>query len=163
MKKVEIKETVSKYVWEAIDGTQFSNEAECKKYDNSAEAVLLANYNSLIINSFDEETLFNCGSCDYIIDIIKISSKEQINMIMQLVCLFNPYIAQDPMRYVHFEAICLKAIKNDDYLFIGRGYERKEGFWILDIMMDRLNHILKKCDSGSLVEIKDDPDYLDEE
>lgn len=55
MKRVEIKETVSKYVWEAIDGTKFNSEEECKKYDNSAEAVLLANYNSLVINSFDEE------------------------------------------------------------------------------------------------------------
>lgn len=148
MKKVEIKETFSKYVWEAIDGTRFSSEAECKKYDESAQAVLLSHYNKLVLNSFDEENLFNCGSSDYMFDVIKFDSEEQIDTVMQLVCFFNYHVAQDLSKYESIEKICLKAFKNDDCLFIKRGCEGDKYFWVMDTLTDRLNHILKKCDQA---------------
>ena len=48
------KERVQKYtVYEALDGTEFNDKAECEKYDESAKGVLMARIAKLIVGKGD--------------------------------------------------------------------------------------------------------------
>lgn len=64
-----IKETVEKIVgWEAWDGTRFSSEDECKKYEHSAIVVLRERYENMVTNKGfekDGESFASCVSFDY--------------------------------------------------------------------------------------------------
>ena len=48
---------------------------------------------------------------------------------------------------------------------IGRGcdYDQYDSFWIFGLLTDKLNVVVKTCDPGSIIEIKDDLTYLDEQ
>lgn len=48
---------------------------------------------------------------------------------------------------------------------IGRGcdYDQYDSFWIYGLLTDRLNIIVKTCDPGAIIEIKDDLTYPDKQ
>lgn len=156
----EIKQEVQKveYVtkYEATDGTLFDDADECRKYENSARAVLLTRYKTLVINKFCEEDLFGVGSCDYGIDIVKITDSEDIDLVLQLLILYNPHIGKDQERLASYRKQLNTAMEDDDVVFIGRGYDDDDNFYIMDSLINFLNKIVKKCDPGSKIKIEDE-------
>lgn len=159
--KEEIKrvEYITKY--EAIDGTLFEDANECRKYENSARAVLLSRYKTLVINKFCEDGLFGVGSCDYDIDIVKVTDSEDIDLVLQLLILYNPHIEKDQERLTSYRKQLNTAMEDDDVVFIGRGYD-DDSFYIIDSLINFLNKIVKKCDPGSKIKIEDDETIGDE-
>lgn len=160
-KEIQKVEYVTKY--EAIDGTIFDSYEECKKYDNSARAILLSRYQPLVLDRYTEEDLFNMGSCEYSMDIVKMENESHIELILQLVALFNPHLKNEDIN--KNRDVLTKILKNKDILFIGRGcdYENYDAFWIFNSLTGFINDLVKKCDPGSIVEIKDDLTYPDKE
>lgn len=156
----EIKQEVQKveYVtkYEATDGTLFDSADECKKYENSARAVLLTRYKTLVTNRFCEEDLFGVGSCDYDIEIVKVTSTEDIDLILQLLLLYNPHMEKDQERLALYRKQLNTAMEDDDVVFIGRGYDYDDYFYIMDSLTNFLNNIVKKCDPGSKIKIEDE-------
>ena len=156
----EIQEEIIKksYVikYEAIDGTIFEDREECKKYDSSARAVLLSRYQPLVLNRFTEEGLFNIGSCEYSMDIVKMTDKSHIELILQLVILFNPHLKDEDIN--KNKEVLTRIFNNRDIIFIGRGcdYDNYDEFWIFNSLTGFLNDVLKKCDPGSKIKIEDE-------
>lgn len=164
MKEIK-KEIVQKsYVikYEANDGTIFNDAKECRKYEESAEAVLLSNFRQLQVKFVNECEMFGVGSTEYCLSIVKLTDKEDVDLVMQLYCLFNKHNAEDDDLLQEVREKCWKAINTYDYLLISRGYEY-DSFWVIDTLTDKLNKILKVCDPGSIIEIKDDLTYPDKE
>lgn len=143
------KEIIKKETWwEASDGTQFNSRAECEKYENTAEFVIRSRYKSLVIKSCKEEDLFINGSCDNIIDIVKLDDSSDINIMLSM-CKLYGYSASK-------EDVCKTAIANDSYILIHRGYD-EDNFWIMgtidEILQDMSNRI------SSIIKVKFETDY----
>ena len=154
-KEIQRVEYITQY--EAADGTLFNDANECRKYENSAHAVLLTRYKTLVINRFCEEDLFGVGSCEYYVEIIKITSSEDIDLILQLIVLYNPHFGKDLERLALYREQLNTAMEDDDIVFIGRGYSNDDdNFYIMDSLTNFLNNIVKKCDPGSKIKIEDE-------
>ena len=165
----EIKEEVihKSYVtkYEALDGTVFDSSEECQKYEASAEGMLLAKYKELEIKMISEYNLFGVGSEEYYLSIVKLKDELDVDLMTQLYCLFNPGRRNDDAAIKEARDIFRKAIKTEDFLIIGRGcdYDQYDSFWIFGLLTDILNNIIKACDPGSIIEIKDDLTYPDKQ
>lgn len=133
MKKIQ-KEIVRKEyvnVFVANDGTEFSDEAECKKYDESAKGVLLAKYQQVVLKESDAYSLFGFGSDEEVIEVVKLNSEEDVDLIVQCYLLENDYIKERDDYKERMEKMITrlkKSVAEKDIIFIGRGYD-KDGFY----------------------------------
>lgn len=157
------KTYVTKY--EANDGTIFTTSEECQKYENSARAALLAKYKELEIKMISEYNLFGVGSDEYYLSIVKLKDELDVDLLTQLYCLFNPQHRNDESRIKEARNTFRKAVKTGDFLIINRGceYDHFDAFWIFGLLTDTLNSVVKACDPGSIIEIKDDLTYPDKQ
>ena len=146
MKKIQ-KETKSFYdVFVAMDGTEFCNQDECRKYEQSAKGVVMAKIKNILVRETTEEDILGYGSCDSTIWIVKPTTQSDVDAIMQAYLLINPYMADDDHKsYLQRASYLLqRALDENDILFIGRGYEM-DGFWFLgtrNSMKDALDEFL---------------------
>lgn len=165
----EIKEEVihKSYItkYEALDGTVFDDSEECKKYEASAKATLLAKYRELEVKMISEYNLFGVGSEEYYLSIVKLKDESDVDLMTQLYCLFNPRYENDEARIKEARDVFRKAVKTEDFLIINRGcdYDQHDSFWIFGLLTDTLNSVVKACDPGSIIEIKDDLTYPDKQ
>ena len=143
MKKIEINKTVKEIFYEAIDGTSFTSESECKKYEESAKCLLLFKYKSLVIQKDLRETdFYNVGCDDDYIDIVKLTKDSDSDIIIQLFCLFNQHTTSDESKLLKIKQDCEDAIAYNDYLIIYRGYDyEKNRFWIRGTIRSLFNHM----------------------
>ena len=157
------KTYVTKY--EANDGTIFTTSEECQKYENSARAALLAKYKELEIKMISEYNLFGVGSEEYYVSVVKLRNESDVDLMTQLYFLFNPRYENDSCRIEEARSIFRKAIKTGDFLIINRGceYDHFDAFWIFGLLTDTLNSVVKACDPGAIIEIKDDLTYPDKQ
>jgi hypothetical protein len=88
LEKINVQVT---YDYEAIDGVIFKSKEECEKYEESAKMVAYSKYLPLVISRKSEFAIYNTGSEEYAIDIIKITELEDIDIILQLYSLYHPY------------------------------------------------------------------------
>ena len=146
MKQVYVEEVIKIPYWEACDGTRFKDKSECERYDNSAEAVLFSQYNKLVIKKASEFTIFECGSEDNIVELIKVPTEQSIDIVMKLYGVINPCMLRDEYkdRYNQKRDILEEAMRNNDIVFIYRGYE-KECFCIEDTLTSRIKSIQEFC------------------
>lgn len=146
MRQVVVEETVKAYYWEACDGTRFKDKAECEKYDNSAKALLFSQYNKLIVKEASEYDIFQSGSEDNEVELIKISTEHDIDVVMKLLGVISPYYTQKEQKdkYNQKKAILEEALNTNDVVFIYRGYE-KDCFCIEDTLNNKIHHIREFC------------------
>ena len=95
MKEVR-KETVTLYtVYEAVDGTEFRDKAECEKYEKSAKGMLRDKLQKIILDD-----THNCwdvmgGEEDFVCLALAPKTQEDVDVILQNYYLDNPWILQD--------------------------------------------------------------------
>ena len=122
-------------VYIAMDGREFRDKAECEKYEQSAKAVVNANYKRLIVGTNTEEAFFGFGGCDNSVEFVKVTSKEDADTVMQMNFIINEHMAQHPGNYDttldRMHNLLERAIKEDDILVVGRGWNDDEVFWIV--------------------------------
>lgn len=118
-----IKKEYINYIeeYEAVDGTIFNSKEECIKYENSAALMLKSRYKKLVIKETNEWDLFKCGSEDEFIDVIKLWSEKDIDLVLQLNCLYNPHIKDDLVD--KHRNILEKAYNENTLVFISKGNE----------------------------------------
>lgn len=122
----EIQKETKQYItiYEAVDGTEFNSKEECAKYEKSAECVLIAKYNKLVVKSCLESDIFGCiGSEEETINIVKINSLSDIDIILKLIALYYPNAAKDPEWMQKKEDKLTDAYNSNSLVVIGRGYE----------------------------------------
>lgn len=145
MKKITVEKTTKVTMYQAIDGTQFTTEDECRKYEESAKCVLLTKYRPLVLNSVVENELFKgSGSEEYEYDVVKINNEQDVETIIHLYMLYHRsdcYRSKD-------DAIREKvttAYKTRDILLIGRNACGDDLFNIDYTRDELINNINKYC------------------
>ena len=123
-KEIVTKSTQTVYV--ANDGTEFENAEECKKYEKSARGVLYAKYAPKLVKPSDEESLFGMGCCDNDVEIVRVETQEDADLILQILLLENSWYDTDERRK---EVIDVINSAIGDFLLVGRGYDH-DGFWL---------------------------------
>lgn len=146
MKPIEIEKVTKVTHYEAIDGTTFTTEEECVKYEDTAKCVLLTKYKPLVKRTVSEGDIFNTGSDEYIIDILQyLSSESDIDILIQLHRLYCSDRNLNDDFYNKMRSKLEKCLKNRDIVLIGRGteYDGYDNFYILTTLQDITDNITK--------------------
>lgn len=123
MKEIVKQENVNKTVYQATDGTEFINKEECKKYEDTAIACINARYRKLVVHTSDEYTLFNAGCEDNIIEVVKLQSGRDVDVVFQVWAYYNSYHTKNTDMCDKYLNKLIKCSENDHLLFVYRGYE----------------------------------------
>lgn len=146
MKPIEIEKVTKVTHYEAIDGTTFTTEEECVKYEDTAKCVLLTKYKPLVKRTASECDIFNTGSDEYMIDILQyLSSESDIDILIQLHRLYCSNRNLNDDFYNKMRSKLEKCLKNRDIVLIGRGteYDGYDNFYILTTLQDITDNITK--------------------
>lgn len=146
MKPIEIEKVTKVTHYEAIDGTTFTTEEECVKYEDTAKCVLLTKYKPLVKRTASECDIFNTGSDEYMIDILQyLSSESDIDILIQLHKLYCSSRNFNDDFYDKMRIKLEKCLKNRDIVLIGRGteYDGYDNFYILTTLQDITDNITK--------------------
>lgn len=146
MKPIEIEKVTKVTRYEAIDGTTFTTEEECVKYEDTAKCVLLTKYKPLVKRTASECDIFNTGSDEYMIDILQyLSSESDIDILIQLHKLYCSSRNLNDDFYDKMRSKLEKCLKNRDIVLIGRGteYDGYDNFYILTTLQDITDNITK--------------------
>ena len=124
MKPIEIEKVTKVTHYEAIDGTTFTTEEECKKYEDTAKCVLLTKYKPLVKRTASE--------CD-------------IEILIQMHRLYCSGRNLNDDFYGKMRSKLEKCLKNRDIVLIGRGteYDGYDNFYILTTLQDITDNITK--------------------
>lgn len=145
MKPIEIEKVTKVTHYEAIDGTTFTTEEECQKYEDTAKCVLLTKYKPLVKRTASECDIFNTGNDEYMIDILKsLQSSSDIDIIIQLHKLYNSYRNID--YYNKLRENLNNCLTNNDTILIGRWaeYDNYDCFCIVTTLQELTNRITKE-------------------
>lgn len=130
MKKLE-KDLITKYtVFQAVDGTEFSQKEECEKYEESALGVLRGKIKKFVVCEPKDAWTLMGGYDDHQVIAIKPLIESDIDTILQWYYLEYPYILENPRKSERerFEEIITEAWKNDDVVLFGINYEKEYYF-----------------------------------
>ena len=130
MKKLE-KDLITKYtVFQAVDGTEFSQKEECEKYEESALGVLRGKIKKLTVCEPQDAWTLMGGYDDHKVIAIKAHTEADIDTILQWYYLEHPYILEEHRKSEreNFEEVIMEALKNDDVVLFGINYEKEYYF-----------------------------------
>lgn len=144
MKEIKTTRTIEEVTgYEAFDGTRFSSEVECRKYEDSAEGVIKARAEQYLIGETSIYGLLDEGSDECGVDIYNIPDKEAATIIAQYINIVtgdtntcvDKYIGKELVifwnydrDYAWFNTLdgIIKNIKNNYKTAIAYTTERKE-------------------------------------
>lgn len=89
MKEITKQRTVDYTVYQAEDGTEFSDRRECEIYDNSALGILFAKLKNITLREDDLCDIFNFGLCDLYTHVIIPKTLEDIETIQRIYSIVN--------------------------------------------------------------------------
>lgn len=139
-------------VYIAMDGREFNDKTECEKYEQSAKAVVNANYKRLIVGKNTEEAFFGFGCCDNGVEFVKVTSREDADTVMQMNYIINPHMAKEPDVYKNstdrMHNLLERAINEHDVLIVGRGWNYDEVFWIVGTRNSMKEEIDNVCEAS---------------
>lgn len=137
--KIEIKtEPKYRYEYEAYDGTIFSEQKECERYENSALCVLSARFNKLIVSKDKDAWELMRGYDDHTVTAIKLSNVEDITTVAQFMFLKCPWWSED--RKAQFYDEIEIAFNNKDLYLIGTNTEGE--IYVLGPRQNIINNLL---------------------
>ena len=145
MKEIKKERTTTQtyYEYEAIDGTIFNDKDTCAEYEKTLKCINQAKYNNLIIKKdCTEYDLFGVGSEDDYIDLIKVKSQDDIDIVMKTWMSYRTFYQEDKYKKQvdNTYNMLKKAMEVDDIIFVNHGYECND-FWFIGTqhgMIDRM-------------------------
>lgn len=144
MKEVT-KEQVQKYtMYEALDGTEFHDKAECEKYEQSAKGVIRARIAKLTVGKANEWDLL-AGSDEHSVIAIKMENDKDLDTVKQFLLMeCSWYNAGNTKKTEIFDTMD-KAFKNKDIVLFGINYDG-DYYWInsRQNIIDNLMNLGKK-------------------
>lgn len=146
MKEV-VKEEVQKYtVYEALDGTQFSDRAECQKYEESAKGVIRARIAKLTVGKENEWNLL-AGSDDHEVIGIKMQTDRDVEYVKQFFMMECSWYGE--VRTKEIFDVIEKAYDNNDIVLFGINCD-EEYYWInaLQNIVNNLMNFGKEKDNA---------------
>ena len=126
MKEVT-KEKVQKYiVYEALDGTEFNDKAECLKYEESAKGVIRARIAKLTVGKANEWDLL-AGIEEHEVIGIKMQTEKDVEYVKQFFMIECSWYGE--VRTKEIFDVIEKAYDNDDIVLFGINCDR-DYYWI---------------------------------
>lgn len=89
MKEITKQRTVDYTIYQAEDGTEFSDRRECEIYDNSALGILFAKLKNITLREDTLCDIFNFGSSDWFTYVIVPKTLEDIETIQRIYSIVN--------------------------------------------------------------------------
>ena len=124
-KKLERK--VYDTYYEASDGTEFRTKEECEKYEQTAHAVVRTKFLKLVTETKTEYDFFGVGCDENTVHAVRVESSEDVNTILHLYYLDNPYVLNDDENAKKYKERVLNlvntAYQEQDILFVGENYD----------------------------------------
>lgn len=115
MKEVQ-KEKVQHYtVYQAVDGTEFSNREECEKYESSARGVVLNRFSKLVIDDTHNEYSLFGGDEEHNVYAVTLNEEKDKDTVLQLFFLDQPHMQGSDSKWM----IAMKEL-------VERAYVQKE-------------------------------------
>jgi hypothetical protein len=148
MKEVT-KEKVQKYtMYEALDGTEFNDKAECEKYEQSAKGVIRARIAKLTVGKDNEGNLL-AGSDEHEVIGIKMQTEKDVEYVKQFLLMECTWYNGNPVERDKIFDIMEKAYDNDDIVLFGINYDG-DYYWInaRQNIVDNLMNLGKKEESA---------------
>ena len=130
MKKLE-KDLITKYtVFQAVDGTEFSQKEECEKYEESALGVLRGKIKKLTVCEPQDAWTLMGGYDDHQVIAVKPQTETDVDTILQWYYLEHSYILNDSRKAMRkrLEEVITKAYKNKDVILFGINCEKEYYF-----------------------------------
>ena len=130
MKKLE-KDLITKYtVFQAVDGTEFSQKEECEKYEKSALGVLRGKIKKLTVCEPQDAWTLMGGYDDHQVIAVKPQTETDVDTILQWYYLEHSYILNDSRKAMRkrLEEVITKAYKNKDVILFGINCEKEYYF-----------------------------------
>lgn len=153
MKEIKKQRVSYDISWEAIDGTSFNNEEECRKYENTARMVLWARLKEFTVAEDNEFSLFGVGNDYDKVFAVKILTPEVCDTVTQLWMLDNFGSMKDDISEDSYVSRTLATIKsaytNKDILLVGASYDDGTSY-IIDTRQNIIKRLLNlDKDNGS--------------
>lgn len=140
MREIKLQQVSYITRYKAFDGLEFDSSDECIKYERSAKGMLLAKYKDFNVKTISEYELFSCGNEDSNVDIVKITSEDRLNVILQLLHVFNDFSHDDDDKVFKIYSSLKQALESKDCVVIYRGYEN-DSFWYEGSINDIIQNI----------------------
>lgn len=125
MKKVlkEIKNVETIEVWESVDGNQFDNQEECRKYERSAKGLMRSKIAKLTIKSTKNTSAdawdVMGGMDDHDLLSVKMENLSDLETVLQFILLSSPYYCNNEEKWDKIAHKVEKAYENGDMLLFG--------------------------------------------
>lgn len=144
MKEITITKTWNEVIYQAIDGTKFTSKDECIKYDNTARAVIMSEYNELIISRTNEYELLGMGNSDAGIDVVGVKTYRDRQVIKKALIYNNQWLTEESNkdRLINLYNLINEAEIKKIPLIVNRGYEN-DNFWITNTVAGVINKLEK--------------------
>lgn len=120
----KIKETHVVIKYRAVDGTIFTSEDECKKYENSARGVVSGRFHKLIVS--DEYNAWDLlGSDeDHVAFAVEVKSSEDVDIVLHFLFMEIPWLLSGSdasnKRRDFIEDVINKALDQDGIILFGK-------------------------------------------
>lgn len=146
------KETSTKYtVYQAVDGTEFTQKEECVKYENSALGVLRGKIKRLTICEPQDAWILMGGYDDHQVIAVKPQTEVDVDTILQWYYLEHPYILEDfrKAERERLEKVIMEAWENSDIVLFGINCEKE--YYFINSRQNIINNLtsLTQKDSSS--------------
>lgn len=137
MKEVT-KEKVQKYtVYEALDGTEFHDKAECQRYEESAKGVIRARIAKLTIGKENAWNLMG-GMDEHEVIGIKMQTEKDVEYVKQFFMMECTWY--DEVKTKEIFDVIEKAYGNDDIVLFGINCDR--GYYWINAFQNIVNNLM---------------------
>jgi hypothetical protein len=112
-------------VYQAIDGTEFMDCEECRKYEDSALGVVRGNITKLIAGRADNAWDLMGGNDDNSVVAIKMNCDADVDLVKQLFLLEHPYYNSDERKEAKQKKFDIidNAYNSNDVVLFGINYD----------------------------------------
>lgn len=117
MKKIIEEITCQKYHWQAIDGTNFDDEEECKIYEKSAVCIIKSRVNKLAVGGETDAWNLMGGCDDHTVQAYKITSEAEAAAFAQWIISFSNWWSAERQNEIINDI--MTAGKNKDVALVG--------------------------------------------
>jgi hypothetical protein len=144
MKEITKERTITeKYtVYEAVDGTQFPDQKECLKYEESALGIARGKVQKLFVSTNNDAWTLMGGMSRHKIVAIKFKDITDVNIFLQWLYLEYSWYLYDSQKELKAktESIVLTAAKKNDIILIGR--DSYGGYYFINSRQNIIDNLM---------------------
>lgn len=146
MKQIKKERKIYDIFYEAVDGTAFISEEECRKYEESARIIMWPRFSKLVIATSNEYDLFGVGSDECTVYVIKVSSQKDVDTVLHYYTLVDNWLISTEDKGASIINKLSKqleaALSSNGIIYIGKNYE--DDLYLIDShigIMERLSNV----------------------